>query len=69
MPSKFDEFGPRARHGAPGGEPEARRNAETLKAALEAAGFVSLAEEWWHYRDSEARGWPVLDIPFEEVPR
>lgn len=69
MPSDFDDFGPRGRHGAAGVPAEARRNAETLKSALEAAGFVSLADEWWHYRDSDAPGWPLLDIPFEKVPR
>lgn len=69
MPSAFDDFGPLARHGAPGVPPEARRNAEALKAALESAGFVSLADEWWHYRDREALAWPILDIPFEQVTR
>lgn len=69
MPSGFDEFGPRSHHGAKGVSPEARRNARVLKAALEGAGFVSLKEEWWHYRDPDARSWPVLDIPFEKVPR
>lgn len=69
MPSAFDDFGPLARHGAPGVPPEARRNAETLKAALESAGFVALADEWWHYRDREALSWPILDVPFEQVTR
>lgn len=69
MPSAFDAFGPRASHGAKGVEAGPRRNAEILKAALEKAGFVSLREEWWHYRDPDARSWPVLDIPFEQVPR
>lgn len=69
MPSAFDDFGPRARHGAAGVPAEARRNAETLKAALESAGFVSLADEWWHYRDREALSWPLLDIPFDMVAR
>ena len=67
MPSRFDEFGPLAQHGAAGVPPEARRNAETLKAALAAAGFEPLAEEWWHYRDAAAKDWPLLDIPFEEA--
>lgn len=69
MPSEFDEFGPRSRHGAEGVPPEARRNAETLKSALERAGFESLLDEWWHYRDRVAKSWPILDIPFEKVPR
>lgn len=67
MPSKYDEFGPRARHGAAGVPPAARRNAQTLKAALTEAGFEPLADEWWHYRDADAKSWPVLDVPFEEA--
>lgn len=67
MPSAFDEFGPLARHGAKGASAPARRNAEALKAAMEAAGFDSLRDEWWHYRDPAAKEWPVLDIPFDEV--
>ena len=69
MPSRFDDFGPKAHHGAKGVKPGPRRNAERLKAALEKAGFESLREEWWHYRDPDAKSWPILDIPFEQVPR
>ena len=69
MPSAFDEFGPRARHGAAGVAPGPRRLAETLKAALERAGFDALADEWWHYRDPDAKNWPLLDIPFDQVQR
>ncbi|MBI3288665.1 MAG: M15 family metallopeptidase [Elusimicrobia bacterium] len=66
MPSRFDEFGPRSRHGSSAGSPGAR-NAASLKAALEAAGFESLADEWWHYRDPASRAWPLLDVPFEDL--
>lgn len=69
MPTAFDAFVPQAHHGAAGVSPAARRNAEILKRALEAAGFESLREEWWHYRDTDAKKWPLLDIPFEQVPR
>lgn len=67
MPSAFDEFGPRARHGAPGVPAEARARAEALKAAMTAAGFEPLEDEWWHYRDRAAKDWPVLDVPFGEL--
>jgi D-alanyl-D-alanine dipeptidase len=67
MPSKFDEFGPRARHGAAGVPAAARRNVAALKAVMSAAGFEPLASEWWHYCDANAKSWPVLDIPFEEA--
>lgn len=69
MPSQFDDFGPKSSHDAKGVEAGPRRNAQTLKAALEKAGFQSLREEWWHYRDPDATNWPILDIPFEQVPR
>lgn len=67
MPTEFDEFGPRARHGARGVPSGARRNAETLKAALKKAGFASLIDEWWHYHDPDAKNWPLLDVPFGKV--
>jgi len=67
MPSAFDEFGPRAAHDAPGATPEERANARVLKAAMEAAGFSSLPEEWWHYRDPASKEWPLLDVPLEEL--
>jgi len=69
MPSAYDEFGPRAAHGAPGVPPEARAEAETLKAAMTAAGFSALAEEWWHYQDPESKAWPLLDVPLKELDK
>jgi D-alanyl-D-alanine dipeptidase len=69
MPSDFDEFGPRAAHGAAGAAPAAAANAAMLKAAMEAAGFQSLPEEWWHYQDPAAKDWPLLDIPLQELAK
>ena len=67
LPTGFDEFGPLAAHGAAGVAPEAAANAAELKAAMEAAGFISLKEEWWHYEDPAAKDWPLLDVPFKEL--
>lgn len=67
MPSGYDEFGPRAAHGAKGVPAAAAANAAELRAAMEAAGFQPLAEEWWHYQDPAAKEWPLLDIPFQEL--
>lgn len=69
MPSAFDEFGPRAAHGAPGVPPAARAEAQALMAAMAAAGFSPLPEEWWHYRDPESGAWPLLDVPIKELAR
>jgi D-alanyl-D-alanine dipeptidase len=67
LPTDFDEFGPRAAHGAKGVPPEAAANAAELKTAMAAAGFRPLAEEWWHYEDPAAKDWPLLDVSFEEL--
>lgn len=67
MPSPFDDFGPKAHHGADGVPADARERAATLKTAMEAAGFVALPEEWWHYRDASCGSWPLLDVPLEEL--
>ena len=69
MPSDFDEFGPRAAHGAPDAPPEGAANAGELKAAMEAAGFQSYPEEWWHYQDPAAKDWPLLDVPMQELEK
>ncbi len=67
LPSDFDEFGPTARHAAAGVSPAARAEVEGLKRVMEGAGFRSLADEWWHYEDTEAKNWPVLDIPLRDL--
>ena len=69
MPTDFDEFGPRAAHGAKGIAPQAAANAAELEAAMMAAGFDPLAEEWWHYQDPAAKDWPLLDVPFKELAK
>jgi len=69
MPSDFDAFGPRAWHGAKGVPAAAAANAAELKAAMEAAGFKPLPEEWWHYEDPAAKEWPLLDVPLQELAR
>lgn len=69
MPTDFDVFGPAAAHGAAGVAPRAAANAARLKAAMEGAGFLSLKEEWWHYRDPDAAAWPLLDEPLPGARR
>lgn len=64
VPTPFDEFSPRAHDGATDGvSPQARRNAQRLKAAMEAAGFRVNPMEWWHFDAPERKGAPVRDEP------
>lgn len=67
MPTDFDVFAPQAAHGAKGVAPAAAANAARLRAAMEAAGFEALAEEWWHYRDPAGKAWPLREESFEEA--
>lgn len=63
LPTPFDTFSPAAHHGFDGGTPESRQNRQTLKAAMEGAGFVKNAMEWWHWDLPDAKTRPILDEP------
>ncbi len=58
MPTKFDEFGPRAAADAPLPDGPAREHREALKAAMYAAGFRVNPKEWWHYSRLWGWRWP-----------
>lgn len=68
MPSEFDAFGPQARYDAPQATAAQRKHARILRRAMKDAGFIPLDEEWWHFSDPRAKDWPVLNIPFEDLP-
>lgn len=68
MPSPYDFFGKAAHHAFDGGTPEARRNRQTLKAAMTTAGFTINPMEWWHYDLPDARRFPLRDEPFVSGP-
>ena len=67
MPTDFDEFSPRAHHGAPA-SPAARQNRELLRQEMTRAGFLTLGTEWWHYDAPDALRYPLLDVAFRDVP-
>ena len=49
MGTAYDCLSPRAATAARGVPVEARRNRETLRAAMARRGFVNYSKEWWHY--------------------
>ena len=63
MGTPFDLFSPRSGAGADLPEPE-RGNRALLRAAMERAGFIPYAEEWWHFtlRGEPHRG-EGFDVP------
>ncbi len=64
MPTEYDTFAPAAHHGYKGGTPASRKNRETLRKAMEAAGFKKNRMEWWHYDSKDLARFAVLDEPF-----
>jgi D-alanyl-D-alanine dipeptidase/uncharacterized membrane protein required for colicin V production len=67
MPTDFDDFSPRAHHGAEAPK-AAEQNRRMLRDAMLAEGFVPLSTEWWHYDAPDASRYPILDIPFHLLP-
>jgi D-alanyl-D-alanine dipeptidase len=65
MPTPFDEFSPRAHSGYANCPEEVLKNRRILQEAMTASGFRLLETEWWHFEDTEADSYPVLDIPLE----
>lgn len=62
LPTKFDEFSEAAhRERALAGDHG--REGKRLADAMEAAGFVGLATEWWHFDASNAGDYALSDEP------
>ena len=69
MPSAYDEMTERAYPGYAGGTPEARTRRDLLRQAMEAEGFTVYEFEWWHFDYRDWRSYPILDVPFERLPK
>jgi D-alanyl-D-alanine dipeptidase len=69
MPSADDETSERASPGYSGGTPEQRARRELLRAAMGREGFTVEPNECWHYNYRDWQSYPILDIPFEAIPR
>ena len=67
MPSGFDEFTERASPDYKGGTDEERRNRETLRRMMEAAGFTVNPNEWWHFDYKDWQKYAIYDIAFSEI--
>jgi len=67
MPSGYDEMSSRAHADYAGGDAEARRHRDVLRAAMEAEGFKVLKEEWWHFDHVASSDYPMMNLPFEAI--
>lgn len=68
MGTGFDDFTPRAYHGALDISPEAQRNRHLLLGIMSAAGWDFYSKEWWHYQLFQPRRYPLLSDRALAVP-
>ncbi len=69
MGGAYDEMSKRSYVTFEDGPKEALARRELLRTAMEAEGFFVYPWEWWHYDWKDWRDYPVLDVPFEEIPK
>ena len=67
--SGYDEFSPRSYRDYPGGTALQRWHRDLLRHAMEAEGFRSIVEEWWHFDWREWARYPVMNATFEQLGR
>lgn len=66
MPSGYDEFTERAHLDYSDCPKEQIDNRELLGRIMKKHGFRRISHEWWHFEDTNAKSYPILDIQFEE---
>lgn len=66
MPSGYDEFTKRARLNYTDCPPHQVENRELLGKIMVKHGFKRISNEWWHFEDTNAKNYPILDISLEE---
>jgi zinc D-Ala-D-Ala dipeptidase len=69
MPSGYDEMTERAHPGYTGGPDDARRRRDMLRHIMEAHGFSVDPGEWWHYDFKDWAKYPIINLPFDKIPR
>ena len=67
MPSPYDDFTAAAYRSNTAAPAEALALSRMLEGWMVGAGFVPLANEWWHYDWAEWQRYPIMDVPLEDV--
>jgi zinc D-Ala-D-Ala dipeptidase len=66
MPTRHDDFTPKAHREAKGIPKEALVNRELLKQAMAKAGFQGIRREWWHYETKDSKRFPLCDAEIKQ---
>ena len=69
MVGGYDEFSPRSYPDYPGGTSLQRWYRALLRRAMEAQGFRVYEAEWWHFDYRDWKLYPILNLPFDRIPR
>lgn len=69
MPTDFDNFTEKAHYANIDLPSAILVNRQKLRTIMERYNFVALPTEWWHFDYLGWQRFPVMDIPFAEVPR
>lgn len=70
MPTAYDDFSAAAHRDAPCRSPAAAAHRALLEQAMEEAGFIGLATEWWHFDDPDWERYPIVGgAPAAAAPR
>jgi D-alanyl-D-alanine dipeptidase len=62
MPTDFDVLSPAARTAYEGGDKEILRNLRWLQQSMGRAGFMVVADEWWHFVDRDWKQYGPIDL-------
>jgi D-alanyl-D-alanine dipeptidase len=67
MPTGFDDFSEKAAIDYDGCTEDEAKNRDLLAEVMVRNGFVQIQSEWWHFADSQANSYPMLNVEFEDI--
>lgn len=67
MPSKYDEFGPKASSIQKDLAEPVKKNLSLLQEAMQSHGFTTLRSEWWHFDHNSWKKYPLQNKQFSEL--
>lgn len=67
MPTGFDNFTTAAYRNSTAMSATAKKNMDLLTSVMVKHGFRTIETEWWHFDDSNADSYPLLNIQFEDI--
>lgn len=66
MPTDHDDFTAEAGRSYTGHSEEVKKNLAYLTDVMKRSGFTTINSEWWHYDDSNASGYGLIDASFDD---